>query len=462
MRYSPYPAYKPSDVEWLGELPEGWEVKRLKYSSSINDETLPETTDPGFEFSYVDISSVNSDAGIIKTERMAFEDAPSRARRIVRDGDTIVSTVRTYLRAIAPIREPEENLIVSTGFAVVRPRSIDPDFLSYALRESGFIDTVVARYVGGSYPAVNASDIATIPIPFPPCSEQHAIADFLDRETTRIDTLVAKRRALIEKLKEKRTALISQTVTHGLPPDAARDAGLDPHPTLKPSGVEWLGEVPEHWEIKRLKFLLDEALKYGANESAELDDPDLPRYVRITDIDDTGGLRADTFRSLPQEVAEPYLLKNGDMLFARSGATSGKTFLYDPNWGTCAFAGYLIRARFRKEKALPTFVKYFTSSANYWQWLSSTFIQSTIQNVSAERYGDLLLPVPPLHEQHAIADFLDRETAKIDRMVSLEEAVIEHQQEYRSALITAAVTGKIDVRGSSQEHGVEGARRAEA
>ncbi len=210
---NPCPKLKFSGVDWLGEVPEHWEVKRLKYIATINDETLPETTDSSFEFTYVDISSVDPVAGVVARERMEFENAPSRARRIARDGDTIVSTVRTYLRAIAPIKEPTENLIVSTGFAVVRPRSVEANFLSYALRESGFVETVVARSVGVSYPAVNASDVATIPIPLPPTTEQRAIADYLDRETAMINRMVAKVESAIERLQEYRTALITAAVT---------------------------------------------------------------------------------------------------------------------------------------------------------------------------------------------------------------------------------------------------------
>lgn len=198
--------------------------------------------------------------------------------------------------------------------------------------------------------------------------------------------------------------------------------------------------------------MLSEALKYGANEPAELDDLELPRYVRITDIDDTDGLRDETFRSLPKDVAAPYLLREGDLLFARSGATVGKTFLYRASWGICAYAGYLIRARLKKSDAVPAFVRYFTASTNYWQWLSSALIQATIQNVSAERYADLWLPVPLLYEQLAIAEYLDRETATIDQMVAKVELAIERLQEYRTALVTAAVTGKIDVRAETIEN----------
>ncbi|MFY9268238.1 MAG: restriction endonuclease subunit S [Candidatus Manganitrophaceae bacterium] len=210
---NPRPKLKPSGIEWLDNIPEHWEVKRLKYAATINDEALPETTEPSFEFMYVDISSVDPIDGIVAQEQLEFENAPSRARRIVSEGDTIVSTVRTYLRAISPIRSLHGNVIVSTGFAVVRPRSIEANFLSYALRETRFVETVVARSVGVSYPAVNVSDLSAIPIPIPPTAEQRAISDYLDHETTKIDRMIEKVETAIEKLQEYRAALITAAVT---------------------------------------------------------------------------------------------------------------------------------------------------------------------------------------------------------------------------------------------------------
>lgn len=214
---------------------------------------------------------------------------------------------------------------------------------------------------------------------------------------------------------------------------------LPAYPRYKPSRVEWLGDVPEHWEVKRLKYILAAPLKYGVNEAAELDDPDLPRYVRITDINENDGLRKETFKSLPSEVAAEYLLRKGDLLFARSGATSGKTFLYRTNWGACAYAGYLIRARIAEEKAVPEFVRYFTASTCYWQWLSSAYIQATIQNVNAERYASLELPLPPVGEQAIIADFLDCQTAQIDTLLAKKRALIERLKEKRTALISSTL-----------------------
>ena len=212
--FKSYPAYKDSGVEWLGEIPAHWEVKRLKYISTLNNETLPEITDPEFGMLYVDISSVDSIYGITVKEPLVFASAPSRARRLVRDGDVIISTVRTYLRAIAIIRQAEPNLVVSTGFAVVRPKfGFFSRFACYALRSPYFVEKVVAHSVGVSYPAINESQLASLPLALPPLSEQQAIANFLDRETAKIDALVAKIREGIGLLKEYRTALISAAVT---------------------------------------------------------------------------------------------------------------------------------------------------------------------------------------------------------------------------------------------------------
>jgi len=159
---------KDSGIEWLGQIPAQWDVLRLKYLSSINDEVLNEKTDPRFELIYVDIGGVDQYQGIVASEELVFETAPSRARRIVRDGDVIISTVRTYLRAIAPIKHPESNLIVSTGFAVIRPSSaLESNFAPYALRASHFIESVVANSDGVSYPAIDTSKMSCFSVATP-------------------------------------------------------------------------------------------------------------------------------------------------------------------------------------------------------------------------------------------------------------------------------------------------------
>lgn len=434
--YPQYPKYRATPCPWLKEVPEHWSFKRLKNVATHNDDALDERTDPDFEMEYVDISSVSLTNGIEKSETLKFEKAPSRARRKVKDGDIIVSTVRTYLKAIAPVSNPPENLIVSTGFAVVRPlEKLHSGYAGYLLQSNGFVGEVVANSVGVSYPAINASDLVCIAAVEPPFGEQEVITRFLDFKTAQIDALIVKQQALLEKLAEKRTALISHAVTKG----------LDPSVPMKDSKAAWLGDIPSHWEAKRLKFVISEPLKYGANEAAELTDTDLPRYIRITDVNDDGTLREETFRSLPQDVADNYLLSDGDILLARSGATVGKSFIYKPSWGVAAYAGYLIRARM-SDTMDADFAYLFLQSSCYWQWLNSVFIQATIQNVSAEKYANLVIPVPPIDEQLAIVPALLVQLTKIDAQRERAGLAVDRLVEYRSAVITNAVTGKIDVR----------------
>lgn len=207
---------------------DGFPLRRLKYAASINDQALPETTDLDFELAYIDISNVDSQGRVHDIASYRFEAAPSRARRIVQHGDVIISTVRTYLQAIAAIENPPENLIVSTGFAVVRPgQDLDPGYCKYALRENRFLWEVKVRSTGVSYPAINASDLGDVPIHLPPLNSQRVIAAFLDSETARIDRIIARVGAtsvadaptgsLLALLAERRAAVITAAVTGQIP-----------------------------------------------------------------------------------------------------------------------------------------------------------------------------------------------------------------------------------------------------
>ena len=442
-----YPAYEDSGVEWLRKVPAHWGVKRLKFSASINDETLPDTTDPSLFISYVDIGSVHPIHGITSTDEMAFEDAPSRARRIVCDGDTIISTVRTYLRAVAAIRDPIPNTIVSTGFAVVRPRSVSPSFMSYVLSEQGFIEAIMARSVGVSYPAVNASEIGMLSIPLPPLSEQHAIADFLDCETDKIDTLVTKKRTLIERLKEERTALITHTVTRGLPTEAARAAGLDPHSKPKPSGIEWLGDVPEHWDIVPISRIAEtiQTGPFGSQlHAADYTEGGIPLinpvHIMASRLVPDERSAIDEFTALR---LTRHRLRIGDIVMARRGEIGRCGVVGPKEAGWMCGTGSLV---IRLQKCAAAYYATIFSNTGFSQLLNLQAVGTTMANLNPTIIGRMLVPAPPLSEQTAIADFLDHKTAKIDTLVTKIETAIERLQEYRSVLITAAVTGKIDVR----------------
>ena len=228
-----------------------------------------------------------------------------------------------------------------------------------------------------------------------------------------------------------------------------------PYPEYKDSGVEWLGQVPKHWVVSRLRHNIAGSLSYGANEAAESDDPRNPRFIRITDLNEDGTLRDDTFKSLPPDIARPYLLKDSDILLARSGATVGKSFIYRREMGEACYAGYLIRARLLESKFLPRLFWHCTQSSYYWDFIAGSNIQATIQNVSAEKYSNLWVAVPPITEQKGIVFGLDCETARIDALVEKKTRFIELLREKRQALITHAVTKGLDLNVKMKDSGVE-------
>ncbi|KAB2773593.1 restriction endonuclease subunit S [Brucella anthropi] len=228
-----------------------------------------------------------------------------------------------------------------------------------------------------------------------------------------------------------------------------------PYPEYKDSGVEWLGEIGASFNLKRLKHLSASRLSYGANEAADEAISDHPRFIRITDIADDGRLKSDTFRSLPPEKAGPYMLADGDILLARSGATVGKSFKYLKEWGLSCYAGYLIKFSTDYRNNNSSFIYYYLNSIFYWNYIRSSEIQSTIQNVSAEKYSDLIVTLPSADEQSKIVSFLDGETTKIDNLIAKQEKLIELLEEQRKSVITHAVTKGLDPDAPMKDSGVE-------
>ena len=434
-RFRRYPNYKKSGVEWLGGIPAHWEVKRLKYLTTLNDEVLPVSTDPEFEMTYVDIGNVDAVDGIIGTELLTFDRAPSRARRIARKGDIIVSTVRTYLRAITAIQKAQPNLIVSTGFAVLRPRQLETSFASYALRAPHFVERVVAHSVGVSYPAINASSLSRFGMPYPNPDEQRTIAEFLDRETAKIDALVAKKERLIELLQEKRTALITRAVTRG----------LDPNVPMKDSGVEWLGEIPAHWEAKRLKYVAtvnDEALPESTDPSFEM------TYVDISSVDAMAGItrtEAVVFEQAPSRARR--IVRDGDVI-----VSTVRTYLRAiaaieaPTSNLIVSTGFAV---IRPRQLDSCFASYALRAQHFVERVVANSVGVSYPAINANELTCFSIPYPQADEQHAIVDFLNQETAKVDVLIMRIRQAIQHLNEMRTALISAAVTGKIDVRNEA-------------
>jgi type I restriction enzyme S subunit len=420
----------------MSRLLTDWSFDRLKDVSAITADSLPADTDPDYEFDYLEISNVDYH-GIVDPqaiERLRHEDAPSRARRRVAKHCTLISSVRPNLQAVAFADNHRKDFICSTGFNVVHPaeHKLWPKFAYYALISEGARQYFEATAKGVGYPAVDDKDFESFAVPLPPLPEQERIAAYLDASCAALDAAVAAKRRQLETLDALRKEAITRAITRGLKPSTR----------MKPSGEDWLGEIPAHWSAPCLKRLLREPLTYGLNEAAELEERDLPRYLRITDFDDDGNLRDDTFRSLPREIACEGLLEPNDVLFARSGATVGKTFMFRNYDGEACFAGYLIRARTLLWKLDPLFLYLFTKSTAYETWKNLIFTQATIQNISAAKYNYLAIPLPPLDEQRAIVAHVEEKSTEFRALIAGIESQIATLTAYRKSLIHECVTGQ--------------------
>lgn len=414
-----------------------WHTAPLKYHTHINAETLPETTPSDYELEYIDIGSVNSQGEITSTQHMKFEYAPSRARRVVRNGDTIVSTVRTYLKAIAYIGEEKENLICSTGFAVLTPHEgIKNKFLAYFSRSNYFIDEIVSRSVGVSYPAVNASDIANIKVLIPPFNEQERIVYFLDREQAVIDNMVRKKERLIKLLQEKRQAIINEAVTKG----------LDPNVPMKDSGIEWLGNVPAHWRISKFKYIskLTSGGTPKRNNNVDYFENGDIDWVRTLDLTEDSVF--DTSEKLTEEAlmnSNCKMLPVNTLLIAMygGGGTIGKSGILEIESTT----NQAIASILPNEKYF--YPRYLLRVLNFLRphWMIYAEGSRKDPNINLDVVANMPLPLPPINEQKKISLFLEK---KLISLANIELKIIKQikqLQEYRQSLISEAVTGKIDI-----------------
>ena len=420
-----YPKYKSSGIDWLGEIPSHWRCVKIKNVVSCNDEVLSENTDKDRQIEYVEISDVTYEKGITGSSKFLFKDAPSRARRITQKGDVIISTVRTYLKAIARI--VDTNPIVSTGFAVIRPLGVDPSFLFYAISSNGFLNEVQKYSTGVSYPAITSQELINLRCALPPIEEQKAIAGYLDEVTAKVDTLMAEKRAQVEDLRKYRTSLITETVTRGLNPNAP----------IKQTNSEWFPNIPTNWSIEKFK--------YQATVKANLVHPtDYIQHPQISpdSIEKNTG-RLLGYKSVEEAgiISDNHLFYKGQIIYSKIRPNLNKVIIAPFN-GLCSADMYPIET---------------LNNVRYFQYLMlsnpfvsqvSVVIQDRVKmpKINQVELGEILILVPPISEQQQIADYLDEKTAKIDSLVEELEAQIGDLATYRQAVITEAVTGKIDVR----------------
>lgn len=446
MKFSPYPSYKSSGVAWLGDVPEKWVVKASRYGYEIQLGKMlqPVPSTPGdVEVPYLKSQHVLWES--VRTDELPtmWASKSDLMKYGINTGDLLVCEGGDVGRAGFVDAIPTDT-IIQNALHRVRPKKENSlRLLMYLLEQAatiGWFDILcnratIAHFTGEKFGALR--------LPLPPLPEQQAIADFLDRKTGLIDELVGKRRALIKLLREKRSALISRTVTRGLPPEAAREYGLEPHTRFKDSGVEWLGEVPEGWEVCQLRRMVN-AVKTGRTPR-DVDEhhfeEDGFNWFTPSDFSEQKYL-GRSIRALSLEgKAAVHLFPPMTVMLVGIGATIGKVAL-SRGESSC---NQQINGIMCGEKLNENFTTYYLKTMREFIFECGKF--TTMPIINQDEVKNLIICVPPLPEQQAITAYLNRETGRIDQMIEKVGVAIERLQEYRTALITAAVTGKIDVRG---------------
>lgn len=341
----------------------------------LNTQSVDPRKTPNKLFKYVDIASIDKEAKeITEASEILGENAPSRARKEIRAGDILVSTVRPNLNAVAVVPQTLDSQVASTGFCVLRPdpKLLVRDFLFYFSQTRNFINALCGKVRGAHYPAVSDSDVKSVAFHLPSRSEQAKIVEIINQA----DDLRRKR-----ALSNSKISSILSSLYHRFIGNPANN--------------------PQGWPMAPLGEISLNGPQYGANAKAIPMQPGNPRYVRITDITEEGLLSDNDIVSLDLDSWDDYRLEDGDLLFARSGATVGKTFLYHSENGPCAFAGYLIRFQLNREMVHPWLAFAYSKTSHYRAWVQKKQRAAAQPNINGQEYSSIMLPIPDHHAQES-------------------------------------------------------------
>ena len=440
-RFKPYAAYKDSGVEWLGEIPESWQSKRLKFVAPIRVSKLNVKPDDTL---YVGLENVDSWTG-----RLLLDTQPESVDSVVgtfKAGDVLFGKLRPYLAKAA---SPDFDGVCTSEILALRPNSGGSQrYVMYCLLNAAFIRWLDSLTFGTKMPRLSPEQVSSSFVTVPSEAEQRAIAAFLDRETARIDALLAKKERLIELLQEQRTALISRAVTKG----------LDPNVAMKDSGVEWLGQIPAHWEAKRVRHLMSR-IEQGWSPDCENREADEDEWGVLKAGCVNRGVFVETEHKALPAALQPITeleVHEGDLLMSRASGSRelvGSVALVPKCRPRLLLCDKVFRLHLNPKEGHRPFLAYSMNS-RIARWQIEVVLSGgsgLANNIAQGVVKDLMVPVPPRPEQRAIAAFLDHEAARIDTLVSKVRDAIDCLKELRTALISAAVTGKIDVRGASAE-----------
>lgn len=441
MKLTKHNSYKNFDNPLLDKLPSNWSVIRIKDVVSINSKSLTEKTTSDYTFKYIDIGNVNVSGVIAEPELIDFGSAPSRARRIVKKNDVIISTVRTYLKAVAFFQADQKDIIVSTGFAVLSAnKKIEPNYLAYLVRSEAFIDNVIRYSIGVSYPAINTATLASLPISIPGKFEQKVISNFLNQKTTAIDKKIALLETKISSYKELSNSLLNEAVCKGLKKNVP----------VKSSGIEWIGEIPKHWQVKRLKDVgyLYSGLsgKTGEHFNQAVSD-NSQYYIPFTNIANNKYINHEDLHTvLMEENEKQNKVKKNDLFFLMSSegfADIGKAALLIEDVKDTYLNSFCKGFRITKKSVVPKYLNYLLNSPAFREKFIVQGKGFTRINLKMEKVSDFEFIIPPVDEQNVIAEYLDRKTSTIEAIIANIKLQIDSLKELRKSLINDVATGKL-------------------
>ena len=433
--YAKYPDYKSSKIDWLEDVPSHWRVIRIKHLTPVKRGASPRPIDDPIyfdedgEFAWVRIADVSASERYLETTTQRLSKVGDRLSVRRWPGDLFLSIAGTVGKPVIT----RIKCCIHDGFVYFPDFKGSNEFLYYVF-------ACGQPYLGlgkmGTQLNLNTDTVGSILIGLPPVEEQQAIVRFLDFKTAQIDTLIAKKQTLLEKLAEKRTALISHAVTKG----------LDPSAPMKDSGVEWLGKIPAHWLPKRLRFCMS---TNPSKSEIKLEDDELVSFIPMEAVGEFGGLKLETEKELGEISGGYTYFVNGDVLVAKITPCfeNGKGAIARNLKNGLAFGTTELHVMRTGSALLPDYLFHLTMSYPFRKIGESEMYGAGGQKRVPETFlKDFRIGLPPLNEQNEIVKYISSVNHKIDQQVLKTSEAINRLTEYRSAIITNAVTGKIDVR----------------
>lgn len=407
-----YPAYKDSGVEWLGEIPEHWEITRLgtKFNerrTKVSDKNFPPL-------------SVTKN-GIVPQLENAAKTNDGDNRKLVLSGDFVINS-RSDRKGSSGMAGQDGS--VSLINIVLEPIGIEASYCNYLLKSNNFIEEFyrMGHGIVADLWTTRFDEMKAIIIALPPLTEQTAIAEFLDRKTALIEKAIAIKEKQIELLKERRQILIHKAVTRGLNPNAK----------MKDSGVEWIGEIPEGWEVKRLKYVTNLVNVKLLGKDSSLN------YTGMENVESwTGNFVLS--EAEPEGLGSYY--QSGDILFGKLRPYLAKVYLAE-NEGICSTEFLVLRSG---NKVLNSYLHFLMLSSGFINLIDSSTYGSKMPRANPSFIIHQMIPLPPLNEQGEIATKIKLFTERISCAVVFKQQEIEKLKEYKATLINSAVTGKIKV-----------------